>query len=194
MDVVIIGSHKIGKTTVFRAVKEAISSDYKIQFFNEDAQKVISEVDSFFSYMNMQEQILIRQIRSLNWTQKYGFNSVSDRSIIDNLAYMIVGRESPYLYAFPGDIRANIDELEKLSPIVPEVINRIYDYDLVFYIPIEFKLGNPTKEQILYQHTVNDVIKHLLKIYDNKHYTVTGSVEERRDTILDKIKQHMEAI
>ena len=194
MNIAIIGAHITGKTTLFEGVKKALPSDHDIKFFDEEAQKEIANADSFFSYMNLQEQILIKQVETLKWLEKYEANGMSDRSIIDNLTYMIVGRESHYTYAFPGDINANIEKLKELSPIVSKAIKLFHDYELLFYIPIEFKVGEPTREQITYQWTVNDVIKHLLKVHGIKHYTIMGSETERRDLVLAMIRQYKEGI
>ena len=46
---------------------------------------------------------------------------------------------------------------------------------------------------MFYQSNVDDIIRELLKINNVKYHTVTGSVEERKNFVLDKIKQYMEA-
>ena len=192
INIAIIGSHKVGKTSVFEEIlKGGLPPDHNIEFFNEIAQEKISEADTFFKYMAMQEDILTYQIKVLKWAKENKVSTLSDRSLIDNLAYMNVGRYSPYSYALSGDAKSSRDILKDLSPVVTEAIAHFYDYDLIIYIPIEFKLGNPTKEQISYQESVDGVIKRLLEIYGIKHYTIKGSVEERKILAMEKIKQYM---
>lgn len=193
INIALLGSHKVGKTTVFEEVlKGGLPPDHNIEFFNEIAQERISEADTFFKYMDMQEDILTHQIKVLKWAKENKVSTFSDRCLIDNLAYFNIGRESPYPYALSNDFKSSLEIIKVLSPVVSEAIEHFYDYDLLFYIPIEFKLGNPTKEQISYQESVDNVIKYILEVYGIKHHVVTGSVEERKNFIIEKIKQRME--
>lgn len=191
INIAIIGSHKIGKTTLYNEVVEALPPEYKIVCLDEIALEKIHNAKTFFAYMNVQEDILTHQLKVLEWTKKNEVSTFSDRSLIDNIAYAIVGRESPYPYALSGDAKSSLEILKVLSPVVSEAITHFYDYDLLFYIPIEFKLGNPTKEEVLYQWSVDDIIKRLLKLYGIKHYTIKGSVEDRKILVLERIKQYL---
>ena len=191
LNIAVIGSHKVGKSTLYNGVVKALQPEWKIKCLDELAVEKISEADTFFKYMVMQEDILNHQIKVLDWMKENEVSNFSDRSLIDNVAYTIVGRESPYPYAFSGDAKSSLEIIKMLSPVVTEAIAHFYHYDLLFYIPIEFNYGNPTKEQILYQWSVDDIIKRLLKIYGIKYYTIKGSVEERKILVLARIKQHM---
>ena len=191
INIAVAGSHKVGKTTLYNEVVEALPPEFKIKCVGEMALREISEADTFFKYMAMQERILDKQIKLLDWAKENEVSTFSDRSLIDNAAYAIVGRESPYPYALSGDANSSLDIIKVLSPVISEAIAHFYLYDLLFYIPIEFNYGNPTKEEILYQWSVDDIIKRLLKIYGIKYYTIKGSVEERKILVLARIKQHM---
>jgi len=188
----IIGSHKVGKTTLYEKVVEELPPEYKIKCLDELAIEKISEATTFFSYMAIQEDILAHQIKVLDWVKENEVSTFSDRSLIDNFAYMMVGKYSPYPYAISGDLKSSREILKVLSPIVSQAIEHFYDYDLLFYIPIEFKLGSPSEEQIMYQWMIDDAIKHLLKIYGIKHFTIKGSKEDRKILTLARIKQYME--
>ena len=192
INIAIIGSHKVGKTTLYNRIERLLPPGHNIEFFNEIAQEKISEADTFFKYMAMQEDILTKQIKVLDWAKENEVSTFSDRCLIDNLAYFNMGRESPYPYALSNDFKSSLEIIKVLSPVVSEAIAHFYDYDFLFYIPIEFKLESPTKEQISYQENVDNVIKYILEVYEIKHYVVTGSVEERRKFIFDKINQHNE--
>ena len=187
----ILGSHKVGKTTLYREVVKELRPEWKISCLDELAKERISEVNTFFNYMTMQEGILTEQIKVLDWMKENEVSTFSDRTLIDNLPYMIIGRESPYPYALSGDYKSSLEIIKVLSSVVSEAIAHFYHYDLLFYIPIEFNYGSPTKEEILYQWSVDDVIKRLLKVYGIKYYTIKGSVEERKILVLERIKQHM---
>lgn len=191
INIAVIGSHKVGKTTIYNRLERLLPPEIKC--LNEIALERISDVNTFFSYMKMEEDILTQQINTLKWAKENEVNTFSDRSLIDNLACMIVGRESPYAYALSDDSKSSLEIIKVFSPIVSEAIVHFYDYDLLFYIPIEFKFGDPTEEQILYQQDVDNVIKHLLKVYGIKHHTVKGSVAERTKFIIEMTKQYMEA-
>ncbi|MCK4665924.1 AAA family ATPase [Candidatus Dependentiae bacterium] len=190
MEIPIIGSHKLGKTTLFNAIRASPPIVPNFHFMEEIALNEIVDADTFFKYMEVQERILDIHLRRSKWAKKEGVNIISDRCLIDNLAYMIISKYSPYLYAFSRTYDSTLKVLEELSPTVREAISHLHDYDLVFYVPIEFKYGSPSKEEMLYQENVDDVIKRILKVYEIKHYVVKGSVEERRDFVIETIKQH----
>ena len=190
MEIPIIGSHKLGKTALFNAIRMALPAEPKFHFMEEIALGEIADAKTFFTYMEMQERILDIHLKRSKWAKKEGVNMISDRCLIDNLAYMIIGKYSPYLYAFSRTYESTLKVLEELSPIVREAISHFHDYDLIFYVPIEFNYGNPSKEEILYQENVDDIIKRLLKVYKIEYHTVTGSVEGRKRFVMETIKQH----
>ena len=192
LNIAIMGTHKTGKTTLYNEVVKGLQPEWKIKCLDELAVERISEANTFFKFMAMQEDILIHQLKVLKWAKENEVSTFSDRSLIDNLVYMVVGRYSSYTYALSGDSKKSRDILEALSPVVSEAITHFYDYDLLFYIPVEFKLGEPTKEQLLYQWSINDIIKHLLNVYGIRHHVIKGTVEEIKTLVLETIKQYME--
>lgn len=187
MRIGIIGPHKVGKTTVFdEVVKELPGKFVAVKELALSKDILITESNSFFDYMRLQEVILNEDLKYQKHEEGLEEEkfTIYDRTMIDNFAYMITGVDSPYDYAFPGTIDENIELLRILSPIVVEAINRFKDYDLIFYIPIEFRFGEPTVEQIMYQERIDDVIRHLLIHYKIDYHTVRGSVEERVQFIM----------
>ncbi|MCK4665923.1 AAA family ATPase [Candidatus Dependentiae bacterium] len=197
MKAAITGSCGVGKTTLY----EEVIKRFPDTFFYFDAIEEEKEhkthksmmpvhtQDTFFGYMRNQERILAEQMRQLEWVDKHKINIFSDGSLIDTLAYMIKGKESPYTYALSGNAKSSRDIIEVLSPIIREAESCFYEYDLLFYIPIEFKCGNPSKEEILYQWTIDNIIKHLLEVYGIRHHIVGGSVEERKQFVIGMITE-----
>ena len=191
MNVAITGSCSVGKTTLYEEIIKELPETffYFDEIKQDEALKSHKSMipfhiqDTFFAYMYSQERILAEQIRQLEWVKEHKVNIFSDGSLIDTLAYMIKGKESPYACALSGDAKSSLDILEVISTIVREAESCFYDYDLLFYIPIEFKHGNPSKKEILYQWIVDNTIKHLLDVYGIRHHEVSGSVKERKDFI-----------
>ena len=178
MNVAIIGSCEVGKTTFYEKVMKELPDAFT--YFYESTEDKKPETDTFFGYMHTQEKILKEQLRQLQWAKTHRMNILTDGSIIDTLACMIKGKESPYVCALSDDAKNSRDILEVISPIVQEAILHFYDYDLLFYIPVEFKRENLSKEEILYQWTIDNIIKHLLEVYGIRHHVVGGSVEDRK--------------
>lgn len=172
MIVSIIGAHKTGKTTLF----EELSILYpEFRLIGEFALDMISNTDTFFKYMSVQEQILKQQLNA----QETSENIITDRGIVDNLAYMLAGRDTFFNYSFPFGIKNCIDILKGVSPITREAFKRMNESDILLYIPIEYRYGDPTKEQIDYQELIDFIIKYLLKTNNINYHTITGNIYER---------------
>lgn len=187
MRIGIIGPQKVGKTTLFdEVIKELPAKFVAIKELALSKDILITESNGFFDYMRLQEVILNEDLKYQKHEESLEEEkfTIYDRTLIDNFAYMVSGVYSPYDYAFPGDIDENIELLGILSPIVVEAIDRFKKYDLIFYVPIEFRFGDPTVEQIMYQERIDDVIRHLLIRYEIDYHTVRGSVRDRVQFIL----------
>lgn len=185
MNVAITGSNGVGKTTLYKEMIKKFPDTFT--YFHETPEDEKVEPESFFGYMYSQEKILKEQTRQLEWAKTHKLNILSDGSLIDNFVHMVMGKKSPYTYALSRDAKSSRDIIEVLSPIVCEAIAHFYDYDLLFYIPIEFKRDNISKEEILHQWTIDNLIKHILDVYGIKHHIVHGSVEERKDFVIRMI-------
>ena len=86
LNIAIMGTHKTGKTTLYNEVVKGLQPEWKIKCLDELAVERISEANTFFKFMAMQEDILIQQIKTLEWTKKNKLITFSDRILIDNLA------------------------------------------------------------------------------------------------------------
>lgn len=189
MNVAIIGSQKVGKTTLYKKIIESLPESFF--YFDEMPDELVPEANSFFSFMCGQEKILLEHIKRIEFEKKHELVSdLSDGSLIDTMAYMIVGRESPYTYAVSDDTESSVNLIKILTPAMREAMSYLHSYDLLFYIPIEFDCENSTKKDLLYRWTIDNTINRILKSNHIRHHTITGSVEERRDLVLGLIKDY----
>jgi len=96
-------------------------------------------------------------------------NFVTDRSIIDFLAYTV-------LYS-----RSSLIDMGKLMESAKKIT---FGYDYLFYLPIEFnyqsEIGRASKET---QVEVDDSIKFLIDNFKLPHFVVKGTLEERLNFI-----------
>ena len=192
MNIAIIGSHGVGKTELFDDVVAELGLDFV--HIEDIGLNDVEKSKGFFDYMHAQEQIIAERICDVNWDRNHNGDSIIiDGSIISDLAYMILGDHSYYDLAFPGNIKNNIDVLKNISPVIMEAIDHFHVHDLLFYIPIEYDYGEqsleemPTKE-FNHQREIDIIIRRLLENYNIAHRTITGSLEERKETVLDTIK------
>ena len=187
MNVAIIGSCEVGKTALYEKIIESIPESFF--YFDEMPEELIPESNSFFSYMCGQEKILLEHIRHIEWEKKHELASnLSDGSLIDTMAYMIVGKGSPYTYAVSDDAESSVKLMKILSPAMREAMSYLHSYDLLLYIPIEFDCENSTKEDLLYRWTIDNTINRILKSNSIRHHIITGSVKERTNLVLGLIK------
>ena len=192
MNIAIIGSHGVGKTELFDDVVAELGLDFVHieDIYLNDVEKT----KGFFDYMHAQEQIIAERICDVDWNRRHNAdNIIIDGSIISDLAYIILGEHSYYDLAFPGNIKNNIDVLRNVSPVIMEAFDRLHDHDLLFYIPIEYNYGEQSDEEIPikefnHQREIDEIIRYLLGKYHIAHRTIIGSLEERKETVLDSIK------
>lgn len=176
MKIAIIGTHKTGKTTTLDSLNDGFE---KFHVIPEIIQDFNFQTSSFFEYMRIQEEVLLKQIVIENLYD----NTISDRSTIDNLAYMVVR----FMKAFPQyDVETALRKIFDLSPsVVSSAIKNFTSYNLLFYTPIEFITGSPTDNEITYQKNIDSVIKFLLKSYQLESIYLTGSTEKRKESIIE---------
>ena len=191
MNISIIGSHGVGKTELFESVMEELGSDF-VRIEKIDLKEVEKSKD-FFSFVLEQVGVISKRIHDIQWDKINNVeNIIINGSVISDMAYLIDGKFSNYEYAFPGHIKNNIDVLKNTSPAIMEAIDHFHDHDLLLYIPIEHDYGEHTRESLLskefiHQRKIDLIIGYLLEEYHIPHKTVTGSLEERKETVLDDI-------
>ena len=193
MNIAIAGARGVGKTSLFRSLKIELPKKYKIYLFGETLFDNARDTISILDYMRNQEDTLIKHIEAQKWSEKCGFNVMSDGSLIDALAHMIIGNCEVENYIFPGDVKNNIKVLHSLSPFIHEAITRINTYDLIFYLPIEFVCKGLPKKEFARQMKADSVIREIMALYNIEYHTAIGSVDNRKSDVLKTIKKHVEA-
>ena len=192
MNIAIAGTRGVGKTSLFRSLKIELPKEYKIYLFEETLFYNVRDTISILDHMRNQEDTLIKHIEAQKWSEKCGFNVMSDGSLIDTLAHMIIGNHSVNGYIFPGDVKENIKILHSLSPFIHEAISRINAYDLIFYLPIEFVCKGLSDEELTHQKKTDIVIREIMALYNIEHHAITGSMDDRISSVLKTITQHIE--
>ena len=192
MNISIIGSHGVGKTELFESVMEELGSDF-VRIEKIDLKEVEKSKD-FFSFVLAQVGVIADRFSDIQWERDCGSDDfVCEGSFVSDVAYLIDGKFSNYEYAFPGHIKNNIDVLKNTSPVIMEAVDHFHDHDLLFYVPIEYDYGEhsygemPIKE-FNHQREIDSIIRYLLEEYHITHRTIIGSLEERKETVLDTIK------
>lgn len=158
--IVIIGSQSTGKTSLGKELSKRIN----IPLITEIARRWNIEKVTQTELIHIQKELLRLQIQEENHNGQF----ISDRSTIDNLAYWlhnvspIVDREDNKLY-----VSKALDNVKKYSHIfllTPE-----------FY-PIDDDFRNTN---IIYQLQIAEVINTILRLYNIKHYRLSGTIENR---------------
>lgn len=178
------GTHSTGKTTLLLDIYAAIGDKYNLRCSTEVARKIIEKgyplnmdanVDSYIHYINDQ----LNEERGINECDIF----ISDRTLLDPLAYSLVNSKLPRPY-IPGyfiEMMENIWLLEKER------------YDFYVYFPIEFKLEEdgirPTDDS--YRCDIDEMIMGLLMKYNIKFITVTGNREKRMNYLMSIIEKAM---
>ena len=192
MNIAIAGARGVGKTSLFRSLKIELPKEYKIYLFGDTVFGKAGNTKTILEYMKNQEEVVLQYIAAQKWSENCGFSIMSDGSIIDAMAHMIIGNHTYFGFIFPGDLKKNIKMLHYLSPSVDEAISRFTTYDLIFYLPTEFECKGVSIEETVRQKKVDAVIKELMDMYNVRYHTVRGSVDDRKSVALEAIKQHVE--
>lgn len=174
MKLAIMGTHSTGKTTLVNELKKHID----LPIISEVARSFPRDItDNPINEMNRQMNIFDRQLYEEDLNYK-GF--ISDRSTIDNAAYMILALRE-YGYYIPINVYMDVIKNIKLAT---NNINKFYDY--LFYIPIEFETVDDGFRNIdeVERKNIDMIIKELYDI----EYIITGTIEERVKKVLEIIK------
>lgn len=172
MKIAIIGTHSTGKTTLLNELKNHIDlpiiTEVARDFPRCTINDPVTEMGRQISIFNAQ---LLAEMNHFN-----GF--LSDRSTIDNAAYMILS-----LQKYSNDIPLN-DYINVLVSI-EFAIDHGEEYDYLFYIPIEFPLVNDGFRDMDEIERVN--IDFIINKIKPKIIKITGTVEERVNKVLEYI-------
>lgn len=158
--IAIIGSQSTGKSTL----ASELSKRLNIPLIKEIARKWDIEKATQTELIHIQKELLELQIREENINGQF----ISDRGTVDNLSYW----------------------LHNVSPIVDKEENKLYvktaldnvkNYSHIFLLTPEFYPVDDgfRNTNIIYQLQIAEVINTILRLYNIKHYKLSGTIENR---------------
>ena len=172
MKIGLCGTISVGKTTLVNALKE--SPEFKDYNFATERSKYLRDLGiPLNTDSTLKGQIIFLAERASELIQE---NIVTDRTIIDVLAFTSSAKSIPYFQN---------DQFEILAS------NLLGEYDYIFYVSpdgVELEDNGVRAYDNKYREVIDNSIKSLLDKYSYKIkslHTLSGSVEER----IQKIKQ-----
>ncbi|MCK4665922.1 AAA family ATPase [Candidatus Dependentiae bacterium] len=193
MNVAITGTINVGKTTLLERVRTELPLEFV--YIEEFGPFYTTCPTGLFEFMHRQEEVLLEQINEIDRQfEDKSISIISNGSVIDTFARMLIGYGDYYRYAFQGNIERNIDIIKNASRPALKAFNCFYNYDLLFYLPIMVDYGDVSRPKITnrefaYKRDIDETIRYLLRTFNIEHHTVTGSVKEQRDFVLEKINE-----
>jgi len=173
MKIAIIGTHSVGKTTLVNELKKYIDLPVISEIARDFPRDIIDNpTNEMIRQMNIFESQIYAEFC-------YYENFISDRSTIDNAAYMIDALQK-YGYNIPKKLFVNVVKH------INKAINNSDYYDYLFYIPIEIPCvddGFRNTDEVE-RKNIDIIIKSLLK----NRIEITGTVKERVEKVLEIIK------
>lgn len=170
MKVALIGTHNSGKTTTFNILKPHLPD---FHFIPELIQNYNFRTTSYYEYMHIQEKVLVKQLGH----ELLHSNTISDRSTLDNLAYMI---HAYYKHNTPPYKLSQITSI----PIVKQAIENFKTYDYLFLCDIMTSVEDENE----HQETIQNIILYLLSKHNLTYTNLAGSPNNRIKTIMETIK------
>lgn len=172
MKIVIIGAQGTGKSILSKVLSEELN----IPLITEIARNFKKEQLKCTNpeYPQIQKEILRLQIQE----EKMHDNFISDRSSIDNLAYFIYGCSD------------SVTVSENMSYTYDAIFNaRLYTH--IFFLRPEFDIVNDNFRDCdpVYQKDIDTTIYTILKIFNIKHYILTGTIENRIQKTMEILEQ-----
>jgi nicotinamide riboside kinase len=170
MKIAIAGSHGTGKTTLAKSLAEKLKLNYIPDIVREEAVKkgfIINENTP----PEVQLWLVMRQWELEKNTPE---SWIADKSLFDYFIY--------------GNLALKDEEVKK---VIKGVIERNAKYDYVFYLPIEFpmEVDGLRSQNEEFRREVDNRYKAHLDGSGIKYITLSGSVENRINEALNRIKK-----
>jgi len=180
MKITFSGSHSTGKTTILKELKK-VKEFRDIEFISEITRrlpknKINKNGDDGvqLKLLQFQKEIIMKD------------NFISDRGIFDVFSYTLyLERE--------GKISSEVmfEAFKTLFELAPQ-------YDIVFYIPVEFGLVADGVRDMdkSFQLDIDKYIQHVIALFDSKFnlVTLTGDIHHRVHVCKTTIKQLKEVV
>lgn len=167
MKIAVAASHGTGKSTFAKALAKKIGANYIYDVAREEAPKKGFGINEK-TPPEVQLWMTIRQWELEKTTPQ---DWVADKCLLDYLIY--------------GEI---VLKDENVKEIIRWVVERNANYDLVFYIPIEFEMEEDGLRSKELQSIVDVRYKEYLDKRGIKYITLFGSVEDRVEQALTHIR------
>ena len=180
MRISVSGTHSTGKSVLAAAAYEALNAVWRgrVHLIPEVAREVIAKgfplddkatVDSYINYVMAQ----LREER-----QSVAEHVISDRSFLDLLAYIRTNADPQIPSYF-------VEMVEEISWLDTRF------FDVYCYLPIEFPLVEDGVRGIDedYRAAVDETLCGLLREYGVKYVTVTGSLAERVNQVVNLVRR-----
>lgn len=164
MKIAFTGSHGTGKTTLAKKISEDLNLELITNISRNYYQskgiqdfEVLTKEERWIHQKNLFTLEIIEESKYTNF--------VTDRSVIDFLAYTILYSKSSLVY------------MTRLIELTKKVTLK---YDYLFLLPIEFsyqpEIGRASRET---QIEVDECIKFLIDTLKLPHFILKGTIEER---------------
>lgn len=181
--IAIAGAHGVGKTSLAYALTNSLTG-FEVTLNSQLARTLIKNgyplgrnatTESYIQY-------IVAQLRAERFCEPCDL-FISDRTLLDPLAYAIVNRNSSN-----SAVPENIIELLRVTWLL-----ETQQYALYIFVPIEFDMSidGVRPEGKDYQKKVEDQILSLLNEYDVNYITVSGTLEDRNRQVLHALGDHL---
>lgn len=177
MKIAISGAQCVGKTTLMKCLEDDVHFNYFL--FKGNVARGIQETTG--NPINENGTNVTQILIASKFVEHFAHeNCISDRSILDCMAYTHI------LYM---DNKISKDTLDFVYHLFKFMI---YKYDILYYIPPEFEIiqdgiRSNSKE---FQDKTHTVMLQYLKDFKVPYIELSGSVEERVNTIKESMAQY----
>lgn len=168
MKIAFTGSHGTGKTTLAKKLSEDLNihliTNISRNYYKSNGIEnfeILTKEERWGHQHSLFSIEILEEIKNVDF--------VTDRSIIDFLAYTILYSEIPLKY------KSKIIEIAKINALM---------YDYLFYLPVEItyipEKGRASKET---QKEIDECILSLIESLELPYFKVEGTLEERLNLI-----------